>query len=331
MTIDASPQAPPDVICGGILVADLFIPPLARLPLAGELVATGDFLIDTGGCAANVATCLARLGVSAGVAGKIGNDLFGDFILRDLAKKGVDEAGITRSTKHGTSKTVILPVTGEDRRYVHTFGANVDFHADDFDRAAIATCKVFYVGGFLILPELTQNGLREAFQLARESGAKTVLDVVVPAGAQVTLDALADVLPWVDCFLPNDEEALHLTGERDPHRQAQRFLDAGCKTVVITQGARGALLMDAQNTIETGTFKVDVVDASGSGDAFAGGFIIGLLEGWEMERALRFASAIGASACTALGCNAGLFTRSQADIFLQSHALSVRVSRRETP
>jgi sugar/nucleoside kinase (ribokinase family) len=317
------------VICGGILVADLFIQPLARLPLAGELVATDDFLLDTGGCAANVATCLARLGISVGVSGKIGTDLFGDFILRDMAQKGVDEAGITRSLKHGTSKTVILPVIGEDRRYVHTFGANIDFHVDDFDRNAIARSKVFYVGGFLILPELTQSGLRDAFQLARESGAKTVLDVVVPSNKQVTMDALAEVLPCVDCFLPNDEEALHLTGERDLHRQAKRFINAGCTTVVITRGSHGALLMDAQQTIEAGTFKVDVVDGSGSGDAFAGGFILGLLEGWPMERALRFASAMGASACTALGCNAGLFSRPQADAFLQTHALNMRVHNRE--
>lgn len=328
MTTQAASPAGPDVLCGGILVADLFVPPLAHLPEAGELVATGDFLVDTGGCAANVATCLAKLGVSTGVAGKVGNDLFGDFILRDLSQKGVDEAGISRSSKHGTSKTVILPVKGEDRRYVHTFGANIDFHADDFDRAAISRCKVFYVGGFLILPELSQSGLRDVFKLAKENGAKTVLDVVVPAGATVTLDALADVLPWVDCFLPNDEEALHLTGERDPHTQAQRFLDGGCSTVVITMGSHGSLLMDAQHRIEASTFNVDVVDASGSGDAFAGGFIAGLLEGWPMEHTLRFASAMGASACTALGCNAGLFNRAQADAFLQTHDLSMRIIHR---
>lgn len=328
MTTQAASPAGPDVLCGGILVADLFVPPLAHLPEAGELVATGDFLVDTGGCAANVATCLAKLGVSTGVAGKVGNDLFGDFILRDLSQKGVDEAGISRSSKHGTSKTVILPVKGEDRRYVHTFGANIDFHADDFDRAAISRCKVFYVGGFLILPELTQSGLRDAFKLAKDNGAKTVLDVVVPAGATVSLDALADVLPWVDCFLPNDEEALHLTGEHDPHTQAQRFIDAGCSTVVITMGSHGSLLMDAQHRIEAGTFNVDVVDASGSGDAFAGGFIAGLLEGWPMEHTLRFASAMGASACTALGCNAGLFSRAQADAFLQTHDLSMRIIHR---
>lgn len=329
MTIEATSSALPDVMCGGILVADLFVPPLSRLPAEGELVATGDFLIDSGGCAANVATCLSKLGVSAGVAGKIGNDVFGDFILRDLAQKGVDESGISRSDKHGTSKTVILPVTGEDRRYVHTFGANADFRAEDFDPIALTRAKVFYVGGFLILPELSQSGLRDAFKRAREHGARTVLDVVVPAGGQASLNDLNDVLPWVDYFLPNDEEALHLTGLREPHQQARCFLDAGCGTVVITLGARGSLLMDARQTIEAGIYKVDVVDASGSGDAFAGGFIAGLLQGWDMPHTLRFASAVGASACTALGCNAGLFTFAQANAFLQAHELNLRIQQQE--
>jgi sugar/nucleoside kinase (ribokinase family) len=273
---------------------------------------------------ATFATCLAKLDVSAGVAGKVGDDLFGDFIRRDLAQKRVDVNGITRSAANGTSKTVILPVTGEDRRYLHTFGANADFRASDVDRDRLSQMRVFYVGGYLVLPELTPAGLRDLFQLARAQGAQTVLDVVVPAGSSTSLDALADVLPHVDYFLPNDEEAERLTGEGEPRRQAQRFLDAGCGAAVITLGQRGVLFMDGQQTIQANAFAMDVVDASGAGDAFAGGLIVGLLEGWDATRTLRFASAIGASACTALGCNAGLFTRAQADAFLNTHDLEIK-------
>ncbi|BCX05957.1 MAG: kinase [Candidatus Roseilinea sp.] len=312
-----------DVLCAGILVADVFIPPLPHLPRAGELMATGDFLTDSGGCAANVATCLAKLGVSVGVAGKVGDDLFGEFIRRDLALKHVDVTGIKCSAMHGTSKTVILPVTGEDRRYVHTFGANADFRASDVDRDQLTRSRVFYLGGYLVLPELDQTSLSELFHLARAHGAQTVLDVVVPAGSPASLDLLADVLPHVDYFLPNDEEAEQLTGEGEPHRQAQRFLDAGCGTAVITLGHRGVLLMNRQQTIRASAFAVDVIDASGAGDAFAGGLIAGLLEGWDVVRIVRFASAIGASACTALGCNAGLFTRAQADAFMNTHRLEI--------
>lgn len=310
----------PAAVCAGILVADLFVPPLARLPEAGELLATGDFLVDSGGCAANTATALSKLGVSAAVSGKVGGDAFGDFIAQDLARKGVDTAGISRSATHGTSKTVILPVTGQDRRYIHTFGANADFTADDIDVAQIASATVFYVGGYLVLPGLQPERLRAMLERARAGGARTVLDVVVPAGddAQAMAD-LARVLPFVDVVLPNDDEALRLTGEREPRRQAERLLEHGCGSVVITMGERGALLLSRDACVEAPPFAVDVVDASGAGDAFAAGYIVGLLERWPPARTLRFASAIGASACTALGCNAGVFTRAQAEAFVAEH------------
>ena len=303
----------PHVICAGILVADLFIPPLSNLPAAGELVATADFLTDSGGCAANVATALAKLDVAVGVAGKLGHDLFGDFILQDLSAKGVNTDAVSRSATYGTSKTVILPVKGQDRRYIHTFGANADFRGSDIDLTNLAEVRVFYVGGYLILPGLTAPELGAHFKRAQANGVQTVLDVVVPADDQhSSMHALEVALPHVDVFLPNDEEAARLTGVRDPEQQAKRLLQLGCKTVVITQGERGALLATTQQVQHVPAFAVEVVDPSGAGDAFAAGFIVGLLERWDISKTLRFASIIGASACTKLGCNAGIYARGDA-------------------
>lgn len=321
MTLSTDQRAP-EVVCAGLLVADLFVPPLQRLPAAGELVATDDFLADSGGCAANAATSLTKLGVTSVVCGKVGNDSFGDFVDADLRAKGVLTSGVRRSSTHGTSKTVILPVVGQDRRYIHTFGANADFRAGDVDRGLLQHARIVYVGGYLALPALLQTDLAQLFELAHSLGALTVLDVVVPAGApDALLDALDTVLPLTDYFIPNDEEAHALTGESEPDRQAERFLRGGCATAIITLGARGTVLVDRQQRIEAPVFAVDVVDASGSGDAFAAGLMVGLLEGWAMDRTLRFASAIGASACTRLGCTPGVFTRAQADAFLEANPI----------
>lgn len=317
------------VLCAGILVADLFVPPLAALPEAGQLVATEDFLLDSGGCAANTSTTLARLGVKTRVAGKVGDDSYGSFIKQDLARKGVETSGISTSQRFGTSKTVILPVIGEDRRFIHTFGANADFGAADIDRVTLAEAGVFYVGGYMVLPDLAQDDLAALFQLARSHGVRTALDVVVPAGdASVSLRDLERVLPFVDVFLPNDEEAKRLTGDGEPRRQAEAFLRAGCATVVITRGGRGSLLMDQTHVIEAPAFDVTLVDSSGAGDAFAGGFIAGMMVGLDQAETLRFASAIGASCCTRLGCTTGIFTREQAEAFLQERPLPLRIDRR---
>src|SRR5215467_7679067 len=145
---------PPSVVCAGILVADLFVPPLERLPTAGNLVVTGDFLVQPGGCAANTAISLAKLGVSVCIAGKVGGDLFGDAIEQDLLNSGVRTDALRRSFSHGTSKTVILPVIGEDRRYIHTIGANADFTVDDIAFPLAMQARVFVLGGYFVLPSL---------------------------------------------------------------------------------------------------------------------------------------------------------------------------------
>src|SRR5205085_976276 len=134
------------ILCAGILVADIFVPPLPALPEAGQLLATEDFLIDTGGCAANVAAGLAKLGAAVAVAGKVGKDAFGDFIIHELAVRGIDTSHVARSEVAGTSKTVVLPVVGQDRRFIHTFGANAELTVADIAGGLTAATQILYVG-----------------------------------------------------------------------------------------------------------------------------------------------------------------------------------------
>lgn len=296
----------PRVLCAGILVGDLFVPPLARLPEAGELLVTEDFLMQAGGCAANVAVALSKLGVDSRVVGKVGRDPFGDFVISALAGVGVDVSFIGRSETEGTAKTVIVPVAGDDRRYIHTVGANAALTGGDFAPAAMAGIDVVYLGGYLVLPSLQSGAVVELFAAAHQAGARTLLDVVLPGDAHASMDDLRAILPSVDFFLPNYDEARHVTGEQDPERQAAVFNEAGAGTVVITMGADGLLVRTAIGSKRVRAPSVDVVDGSGAGDAFAAGLIVGILEGWSLEQSLLFASDVGALACTALGCTDGI-------------------------
>ncbi len=300
------PLLDPRVLCAGILVGDLFVPPLARLPVAGELLATDDFLLDVGGCAANVAVGLAKLGVGSRVVGRVGRDAFGDFVVSALTGFGIDVSLIVRSEARGTSKTVIVPVVGEDRRYIHTLGANAELTEQDFGPGAMAGVEVVYLGGYLVLPGLRPSVVVDLFGAAHRAGARTLLDVVLPGDADASMDELRSILPSVDFFLPNYDEASHLTGEQDPERQAALFHEAGAETVIITMGSEGLLVRNATHTRRLTAPSVDVVDGSGAGDAFTAGLIVGILEGWPLERSLRFASTVGALACTALGCTDGI-------------------------
>jgi sugar/nucleoside kinase (ribokinase family) len=315
---------PIDVLCAGILVADLFVPPLPRLPGPGELQKVGAMPLAPGGCAVNAALDLVRLGLRVGVCGPVGRDLFGEFIRRDLLGRGLSDAsGIREIADLPTSQTVILPVTGQDRRFIHSVGANAAFRVADIDRDAVARCRVLYVGGYGILPGFDPAELGALFAFARSKGVRTVLDVAgVAADAGPAL--LAPVLPHVDAFLPNDDEARLLSGEGDPVRQARRFVDLGAGTAVVTRGGDGLAVATPDGAWTAGAFIVDVIDASGSGDAFDAGFIVGMLEGWNLAQTLAFASAVGGSCCTRLGTTAGVFTRPEADAFLAAHPFTLK-------
>jgi sugar/nucleoside kinase (ribokinase family) len=251
-------------------------------------------------------------------------DIFGDAVEQDLRASGVRTEALRRSSIHGTSKTVVLPVIGEDRRYIHTIGANADFTVDDIVFPLAMQAQVFALGGYFVLPGLDPVQFVDLLTRVRNSGVRTVLDIVVPASTNhPTLDDLRPILPLIDVFVPNAGEAAMLTGETDPGRQAELFLRGGCNIAIITRGKDGALLMSAHETLEAPAFPVEVVDVSGAGDAFVAGIIVGLLEAWSLADTLCFASMIGASACTQLGCTGGVFTRAEAEAYMQTHPLAI--------
>lgn len=312
---------PAPVLCLGILVADIVVPPMERLPAAGELIATDDFLLQPGGCAANVSLGLRTLGVPSAVCGRVGDDPFGELLIRDLRERGVGTDDVIRTPGCRTSTTVILPVIGEDRRFVHSFGANAVFSGDDLAQVALDRAEVLYIGGYLMLAALQQRSLGEQLRRARARGTVIVLDVAVPAGNAVSLDALDQLLPLADYFVPNIDEARAITGESDPHRQAQRLIAYGARHVLIKLGDRGTYVRSAGVSFEMPAPHVDTVEPSGAGDAFAAGLIVGIREHWDLARMIRFANVVGASACTALGAWNGVFSRDQADAYVSAHPL----------
>ena len=312
------------VVCAGIMVADHICEPLDRLPEAGELLATDTQILTIGGCALNTAVDLKKLGVHSKVVGVVGNDGFGDFLGCEAARYGLDRSGIRVTSEYPTSQTMIIPVKGEDRRFIHSFGANQALQADqDLKPEVFEDAEVLYLGGYMVLPQLSQEDLVKVFQPCRDKGIKTVLDVVTPSESEGLLSQLDQVLPLTDVFVPNDDEARLITGRPDPLDQARHFRDMGVGTVAITCGSRGCVVIGPDGAYRAGAYPVEVWDNSGGGDAFDAGFIVGMLEGWPTDRCVRFASAIGASAVRKLGTTAGVFERDEADAFIKAHQLDV--------
>jgi len=301
----------PQVVCAGILVSDLFVPPLPEVPRPGQLVSVGPPLYQSGGCAANTGIDLANLGIRVRVSGRVGSDALGQQIIDELASTGVDTTGIVRSTTSTTSQTVVLSVTGDDRRFMHCVGANAEYTAAEIDAAAEGA-EVLVIGGFLVLPNVDPADLIEVMDRARASGARVLLDVVVPLGESNVGDRVKPLLTHIDGFLPNEDEAAVITGESDPIAQATTLLSWGCPWVAITCGTDGAIYADPTQIIQLRPLAIDYVDGSGAGDAFTAGIVIGMLREWPIEDTLRYAAALGASVCRGLGCHSTLFTEEEA-------------------
>lgn len=311
-----------DVLCAGIVVADLVCTPIDHLPAAGELVLTNRILLTIGGCAANVAVDLSKMGVQAGVVGCVGADIFGKVVADMLRARQVDVECLRTSPQTHTSQTMIVNVVGQDRRFIHTFGANGELAAADIPMAQATACRVLYVGGYFLMEKLLQDELIPVFAAARQAGAKTVLDVVTPGPADY-LPRLERLLPHVDVFMPNDHEARLITGESDPVEQAAIFRGLGAGTAIITRGGEGAVLLSERTRLRSGSFQVPFVDGSGGGDAFAAGYICGLLQGFDEEECLCWASALGASCVRAVGTTTSVFSRKECEEFLREQKLRI--------
>ncbi|MBX9789278.1 MAG: carbohydrate kinase family protein [Pirellulales bacterium] len=315
-----------DCLSVGILVADHLTTPISHVPRAGELVLADDLPVAVGGCAANVALDLARAGVRVATIGCVGADLFGRYLIDALKAGGARTEGIRVADGTHTSQTLIVNVAGEDRRFVHTIGANALLCADDIPLELVRQCKVLYVGGYLLLRSLTGPALAGVFRAARQVGVKTVLDIVLP-GKEDCWPALAAVLPETDVFLPNSDEGEALTGHRDPVRQAEHFLAAGTASVVITCGGGGSVLVSRDQRLHAGVYPVTFVGGTGAGDAFDAGFITGMLTGEDAAGCLKWGSALGASCVRGVGATETVFTRDEALEFMRRQKLAIAPSK----
>ncbi len=311
-----------DCLCVGIIVSDHVCEPIERLPAAGELVLTERMYLTIGGCASNVAVDLAKLNHAVSVVGRVGDDTFGRFVCESLTTANVDVEHIARSTTAETSGTLIVNVKGEDRRFIHSAGANSEFTVSDISDELIRSSKVLYLGGYLLVDSITADDTANLFQRAQSLGVTTVLDVVIP-GAGNHWDRLLPVLAYTDYFCPNDDEAKIITGLDDPLQQATQFRQAGANVVVITQGDQGSLLLANDTMLQAGRHETTFVDGTGSGDAFVAGFISGLLAEKNMADCLRYGSALGASCVQAAGATTGVFDQSALEQFLANNPLQI--------
>jgi len=296
-----------DVICVGILVADVIARTVNKLPDPGKLDLVDKIELYTGGCAVNSAIDMAKLGLDVGVIGKIGNDGFGKFLSVALKAEGVNTEGLVIDEKTSTSSSMVTVDKNGERSFLHCQGANAEFVIEDINYEVIEHSKIVFVGGAMLLEKFDGEQCAAFLKKTKEMGKYNVLDTAWDSTGK-WMEILKPCMPYIDLFIPSIEEAIMFSGKEKLEEIADVFLEMGVKITVIKLGKKGCYIKDSMGEIEIiPAFNVEnAVDTTGAGDSFVAGFLFGTSKGWNLYECGIFANAVGAHCVMAAGASTGI-------------------------
>lgn len=303
----------PSILVLGSSNTDMIIQ-VDRIPRPGETILGGRFLTAAGGKGANQAVGAARAGGAVTFIARVGQDMFGQQALAGLVASGIRVEYVSRDKQAPSGVALIFVARDGENSIAVASGANGQLSPRDVAKAAPA----FQRAAVLVMQlETPLPTVRAAVRLAARHKLRVILN---PAPARDLPDSL---LRQVSILTPNETEAQLLTGVRvndvrSAGRAATRLLARGVETVIVTLGARGALLATRDGHQLVPGFKVKAVDTTAAGDVFNGALAVALAEGRPLPDAVRFANAAAALSVTRLGAQPSAPTRWEIERLLRA-------------
>jgi 5-dehydro-2-deoxygluconokinase len=298
-----------DLVAIGRIGVDIY--PMQTGVGLDEVQTFGKFL---GGSAGNVAVAAARYGRSAAIITRTGADPFGRFVRRALADLGVDPVYV------GTDSSLPTPVTfcelfppDHFPLYFYRYPQAPDLRVspEEIPPVEVADAGVFWATLTGLSAEPSRSAHASAWR-ARNRRAHTIIDLDYrPTFWRAEEDATraaAVALEESTVAIGNAEECRVAVGETDPERAARALLERGAGLAIVKQGPTGVLAMTTEERVECPSFRVDVLNGLGAGDAFGGAVCHGLLSGWDLDETITFASAAGALVASRLECSTAMPT-----------------------
>ncbi|MDJ0866164.1 MAG: sugar kinase [Myxococcota bacterium] len=292
-----------DLVSVGLTVLDLLGRAVDAIPESGGVALIDEIRLTPAGTAVAPAMAAARMGLRTRLVGAIGDDEIGAVLRAGLEQRGVDTSLLQEVAGVRTSATILPIRANGDRPALHAPGASLALRLAGDEQALLDT-RFLHLGGVGTMPHVDGAPTERLLSTCRERGITTSCDLIAPSDA--TRAALDAALPHLDYFMPTLEEALTLSGTANARAAADTFLARGAGTCVFKCGAEGSLVATRDELTRVPAFEVDVVDTSGCGDSYCGGFLTALSHGFELAEACRFASATAALVATGLGSDAGI-------------------------
>jgi 5-dehydro-2-deoxygluconokinase len=316
-----NPHRPIDILAVGRLGVDIY--PLQSGVGLEDVQTFGKYL---GGSAANVAVAAARYGRRSALISRVGDDPFGRYLRRELDRLGVENRYVATDPALKTPVTFCEVFPPDDFPlyfYREPKAPDLNIEPAEMDLDAVRAAGVFW----FTLTGLSKEPSRAAHHAAlraRGRAEHTVIDLDYrPMFWTDPVEATAEVayaLGHATVAVGNREECQVAVGESEPQRAADALLERGVRLAIVKQGPKGVLAKTADETVEVPPYFVDVVNGLGAGDAFGGALCHGLLEGWGLERILRFANVAGALVASRLECSTAMPTTAEVDAILNTGA-----------
>ena len=261
----------------------------------------------SGGSSANTVVCLAELGNNVQFIGRVKNDQLGNFFSDDIKKSKTIFNTPPTNEGASTAHSIIL-ITPDAQRTMCTYlGASIEFESKDIDFSVLKESKYLYLEGYLWDSELAKNAFLKAAQIANQSNTKIILSLSDSFCVDRHRGSFLELIDeYVDIVFCNESEVLSLF-QKDKLATCQRDLSSLWELVVVTLGSNGSVVVNNDYIEVIKSIKKEkVIDTTGAGDIYAGGFIHGLLNNYSLKKCGEIGSICAGQIITQLGARSNI-------------------------
>ncbi len=281
-----------------------------------KFIGTEDKVYSCGGSCPNTMIALSAFGMKAALAGKIGNDSFGN-----IYEQQISEHNIVSELRYGDGATgsSIIMVSPDTERTMSTYlGINRQFCKADIDTTVIELAKYFYFTGYMWDTDLQKESILHALKTAENTGTKIIFDVADPFAVNRNREEFITLIrDHVDIVFANREEARIMFHTENPEESAKTLSEL-CDIAIVKNGHQGSIIQTGSELIRIPVNPVTAVDTTGAGDMYAAGFIYGLCRGFSLEDSGICASFLASQIVTSHGAQFTAEQRLKLNIALES-------------
>lgn len=293
----------PEIIIIGAAVIDILVRPADEAVFETGSYPAEEIRMSTGADALNEETILAKLGKRVYLETVIGADRAGEYILEHCRRCGIETGDDCIRREIPTGINVVLVRKNGERHFLTDSNSTLrkltlnDIHLPFYEKAGIVCFASIFV-----FPQIGAHELELVFSQAKKQGKVVCADMTKRKNNESAED-LACALKYVDYLIPNDEEAMLLTGKDTVEEAACELSRTGTGTVVVKCGPKGCYLLEKSRKGEwiEAEANVNSVDTTGAGDSFAAGFIYAMSEGRNLRECARYGNLFGARAVECIG------------------------------